>query len=271
MLQGAPSWRRLAYDAHHVPLLGGAIAGAYRRYFNNARGHVRLFRGLYPGFAAAAADIPGGCAVSYDNEASAARVLDEWLGVFPNDYPVLFWLAKLLRRERFVFDWGGNVGLKYFAYRRRLVYPVDHVWLVEDLPAVVSAGRALAQRESARALRFTTGFDELPDAGILLGLGVIQFLDDPFAPLRSAPRLPRHLLLNKVPVYDMPSALTLHNMGTAFCPYRLFNRADLLTDLEDLGYHLVDEWTNPDVSCEIPFQPEHSIGAYSGFYLTRTD
>jgi putative methyltransferase (TIGR04325 family) len=72
-------------------------------------------------------------------------------------------------------------------------------------------------------------------------------------------------------VYDMPSAVTLHNMGTAFCPYRLFNRPEFLSSVEALGYRLVDEWQSPGVSCRIPFEPGHSIGAYSGFYFTRND
>ena len=63
---------------------------------------------------------------------------------------------------------------------------------------------------------------------MLLAAGVIQFIDDPFARLAAAPALPEHLILNKVPVYDMPSAVTLHNMGTAFSPYHLFNRRELL-------------------------------------------
>jgi hypothetical protein len=41
--------------------------------------------------------------------------------------------------------------------------------------------------------------------------------------------------------------------------------------LDSLGYRLVDEWQTLGVGCEIPFHPEHSIGAYSGFYFTRND
>lgn len=269
MLDSVRRWRRLAYEARRVPVLGNAVAGAYRRYFNNAQGQVRLFRGIYPNFETAAAAAPAGRLLSYDNEPSATRVLDEWQGVYPNDYPVMFWLTKLLRDQRFIFDWGGNVGLKYFAYRRYIDYPQGHVWLVADVPAVVELGRKVALRESADGLRFTTELDELSDADILLAAGVLHFIKDPFALLRTAPRLPRHLLLNKVPAYAMPSAVTLQNMGTAFCPYRLFNLGELVSTLEGLNYRLIDEWKSPDLSCEIPFFPEHSITAYSGFYFAR--
>ncbi|HTV72439.1 MAG TPA: methyltransferase, TIGR04325 family [Candidatus Acidoferrales bacterium] len=270
-MAAASRLKRLAYQARHVPLVGGVVAGAYRRHFESARGkHVRLFHGVYPTFAAAANAIPPGGLAGYDNEPSATRVLDEWLDVYASDYPVMFWLEKLLREARFVFDWGGNVGLKYFAFRRYLDYPAALTWLVAEVPAIAELGAQIARRESAEALRFTTELDELPRADILLAAGALHFIEEPFERLRAAPQLPRHLLLNKVPAYAMPSAVTLHNMGTAFCPYHLFNRDELVHVIESLGYELVDEWRSPDLGCEIPFSPDHSIGAYSGFYFTKS-
>ena len=253
-------------------MLGGAVAGAYRRYFDAARGEeIRLFRGVYPSFEAAARDIPSGRPLGFDNPVSATRMLSEWLSVHPNDYPVLFWLAKLMPDHKTVFDWGGSVGLKYFAFRRHLDCTPDLVWIVGELPAVVELGREIARCNSATALRFTTGLDGVGDADILIAAGVLHFVEEPFAGLRAQPRLPRHLIINKAPVYDRPSAVTLHNMGTAFCPYHLFNRTEFVDSIKALGYRLIDEWRSPDVGCHIPFYPEHSIGAYSGFYFTRSD
>lgn len=99
----------------------------------------------------------------------------------------------------------------------------------------------------------------------------MHFMEDPFAVLRAASCLPRHIILNKVPAYDQPSAVTLHNiMGTgAFCAYHLFNRAEFLSGFERLGCRLMDQWQSPDLGCHIPFFPEHSIPAYSGFYFQR--
>lgn len=268
----AGGFRRLASTARHVPMLGDAFAGAYRRHFDGARGdNVRMFRGVFPDFETAANNIPSGRPLGYDNPVSATRMLNEWLDVHPSDYPVLFWLAKLLPRSKAVFDWGGSVGLKYFAFRPYLDYAVDLVWLVGEVPAVVDLGREIARSESAAALRFTTDFEGLADADILLASGVLQFIDDPLAGLRAQRRLPRHLIVNKTPVYERPAAVTLHNMGTAFCPYHLFNRTEFMESFEALGYRLVDKWRSPGVGCQIPFHPEHSIGAYSGFYFRRND
>lgn len=268
----AGGFQRLASTARHVPMLGGVVADVYRRYFNGVRGEgVRLFRGVFPSFEVAALNIPRGRRVGYDNPVSATRMLSEWLAVHPSDYPVLFWLEKLLPSSKTVLDWGGSVGLKYFAFRPYLEYATDLVWFVSEVPAVVELGREIAQDKCATALRFTTDFTGIANADVLLAAGVLQFIDDPFSVLRAQPRLPRHLIINKLPVYELPSAVTLHNMGTAFCPYHLFNRPELVLAIETLGYRLVDEWRLPGVACQIPFHPEHSIAAYSGFYFTSSD
>lgn len=58
------------------------------------------------------------------------------------------------------------------------------------------------------------------------------------------------------------------NIGTAFCPYRVFRRAPLIEDLTRLGYRLVDEWATPE-SCPIPFFADYSVANCTGLYLTR--
>jgi putative methyltransferase (TIGR04325 family) len=230
-----------------------------------------MFRGIFSSFKAAAAEIPDGRPLGYDNPIAATRMLGEWLAVHPSDYPVMFWLAKLLPGSKTVFDWGGSVGLKYFAFRSYLDFAADLVWLVSEVPAVVDLGRKIARDESAPALQFTTDFVGLANADVLLASGVLQFIEDPFAPLRSQTQLPAHLIVNKTPVYERQSAVTLHNMGTAFCPYHLFNRVEFISTVEALGYRLVDEWRLPGVGCQIPLHVEHSIGTYSGFYFTRSE
>jgi putative methyltransferase (TIGR04325 family) len=254
--------------SQRLPLIGGLIASAYGRYFNGVQGHARLFRGIYPDFASAERDVPQGRFVGYDNEPSAHRLVDDRSEIFPYDYPVMFWLSKLLPESGLLFDWGGNVGIKYFTYRRYLAYPDRLVWCVNDVPAIVALGEQIAAQESAPGLCFTTTLDAIAEADVLFAAGSIHFIEDPLAALRQAKALPRHLLLSKVPAYDRPSAVTLQNMGTAFCPNHLFNRDELVASIEALGYRLVDEWRSPDLACDIPFFPEHSIKAYSGFYFT---
>jgi putative methyltransferase (TIGR04325 family) len=262
--------RALAREAERVPLLRRPLELVYAHRFNRAAGQTRIFRGVYADFTSAARDIPSYRLQGYDNEESALRLERERLRICPFDYPIMFWLLKLLAECRVLFDFGGHVGISYFGYQRYLGYPPGLKWLVYDLPAITRAGERIARQESAPGLCFTTSLEELPTADILLCGGSLQFVEDPFALLRSLSALPRHILVNKLPVYSRPAAATVHNFGSALCAYHLFNRADVVGNFEALGYRLADEWKTPDLGCAIPFHRDHSIQAYSGFYFTNS-
>ena len=250
-----------------IPVLRSAANVLYGPYFNRATGNIRMFRGVYRSFSEASSAIPAGRLQGYDNQPSAVRLVHERLEIYPSDYPILFWLSRLLPECRLLFDWGGNVGTSYFGYRRYLSYPAGLTWLVAEVPAVVAQGQKIAAAESAPGLSFTTSLEELEHADLLLVAGVLQFIEDPLAILKGFRTLPPHILFNKVPVYGVHTAFTVHNFGSALCPYQLFNREDLLHCIQQLGYRLVDEWRTPFHGCRIPFFPEHSIAAYSGFYF----
>jgi len=230
---------------------------------------LRIFHGLYPDFASAIRDIPADRLQGHDNEASVLRLADARLHISSFDYPVMFWLQKLLPGCRLLFDLGGGAGISYFGYRKYLQYPPTMTWLVAELPAAAELGAKIASQESAESLRFTTSLEELPHADILLMAGVLQLIEKPFEMLRSVPNLPPHLLISKIPLYDMPAAVTLHNTGVALCAYHLFNRAQFVSECQTLGYELLDEWATPELSADIPHFPEHRIRAYHGLYFAR--
>jgi putative methyltransferase (TIGR04325 family) len=260
---------RIAKYSRHVPIVRQCLESYHRKRFNAATGEIRLFRGIYPDFASAAAEIPKSRLEGYDNDPSALRLAHERLRVYPSDYPILFWLSRLLPECRLLFDWGGNVGISYFGYRKYLDYPAGLAWLVCDVPAVAALGAKIAAEESAPGLGFTTSLDRLCDAELLLAAGSLHFIENAIQPLREARKLPPRILLNKVPAYELPSAVTLHNMGSALCPYHLFNKSAFVRQFTALGYRLIDEWDSSGLGCEIPFFPEHSIAAYSGFYFSN--
>jgi len=256
------------HAAARVPLLRAPLQLAYERYFNRVRGQVRLFSGIYPDFKSALRAIPSDRLVGYDNAPSSRRVAHDLFHVFPMDYPILFWLNRLLPDSRLLFDWGGNIGLSYFAFRKHLRYPASMTWLVSDVPAVVAEGVDTAKKYSSPGLCFTTSLERLGEADILLAAGVLHFIESPFEILRAQKALPPYILFNKLPVYAQPSAVTLQNMGTALIPNHLFNETELVANLNDLGYRMVDEW-NTDLACHIPFFPEHSIAAYKGYFFSK--
>ncbi len=136
--------RRIVDFANRVPILRQIRNHTYHKRFDTATGHVRLFREVYPDFQAASKDVPKFRLSSYDNEPSAHRLADDRKRIFPFDYPIMFWLSKLLPDAKLLFDWGGHVGISYFGYRRYLSYPDGLNWLICDVPAVVALGQKIA-------------------------------------------------------------------------------------------------------------------------------
>jgi putative methyltransferase (TIGR04325 family) len=243
------------------------LRAAYESHFEAAGGYERMFRGLYPDFASAAAAAPPGKQVGYNGDATTTRRAHEWRYIFPSDYPVLFWLDRLLPEAKLVFDLGGDVGNRYLAFRKYLTYPDNLTWLVNEIPAVVEVGRTIAREEKASHLQFTTEYTRLAEADILLASGVLQVLEDWSGFLRRAPSLPRHVLINRTPVGDQPHMVTLCAIGVSFNPYHIFNRRSFVGAFVDLGYRLVDEWLASDLDCRIPDHPSHSLEAFRGYYF----
>lgn len=259
----------IADRAARVPVLRPLLRTLHWRSFSAASGTVRRFHGIYADFPSAERAIPAGRLVGYDNEPAARRLADERSHICAFDYPVMFWLQKLLPASQLLFDLGGHVGISYYGYRPYLEYPPGLRWLVYDLPAITALGETIAAQEANCSLAFTNSLEKLPHADILLAAGSLQFIADPFALLQSVRALPRHILLNKAPLHEGPAAVTLHNFGAAMCAYHIFNRSDFFSRFAALGYRLVDEWRSPDLGCEIRLFPQHSIRAYTGGYLVK--
>ena len=92
---------------------------------------------------------PAGKQVGYNGEATTTRRAHEWRYIFPSDYPVLFWLSRLIPGAELLFDLGGDVGSRYLVFRKYLTYPDNFTWLVNDIPSIVTLGGTVAQEEAA--------------------------------------------------------------------------------------------------------------------------
>ncbi len=241
----------------------------YEQHFQRMAQWERLFSGVYPSFAAALAAIPKTRHNSYDNPGSAT-FLGHTAAVRSNDYPVLFWLSQLLPQNPNVFDFGGYLGISYYSFDRFLHYPEKLQWTIYDVPAVVSEGTKLAEEKGRAQLSFTTDFSRVRDFPLLLAFGSLQFPEQTLAEfLAPLTKRPRHLLLNKLPLTDLKTFYTLHNMGPALSPYRIANREEFLRSMDALGYELIDKWENLELGCYIPFHPDHCVRAFSGMYLRQ--
>ena len=119
-------------------------------------------------------------------------------------------------------------------------------------------------------LAFTSEVADGAGCTVLLAAGSLQYIDASVTSiLNRIGTLPRHVILNKMPVYDGEAFVTVQSTGRAFHAYRIYNRAALVGELTALGYRLIDDWSNREQHCEIPFTRGRDIDAYSGFYFVR--
>lgn len=248
--------------------LRAVLERLYERRF--AREGTGCFRGVFSSFAQANLSAPRTKPWGFDNRNYAVEFEDRRTRVFSFDYPMLFWLRQLLRSTCVIFDYGGHVGTHFYAYRKYLTYPPGLRWMVCDLPAITQAGRVLARHEGVRGLEFTNRFADAEGSDVLIAAGSLQYVEDPRLPalLGKLQRLPSHLLLNKLPLYDGPEFVTLQNGGPAFHPQYVFNRQEFIERLESIGYRVEDEWRVETHSGYIPFHPDRSFPYHSGLYFT---
>jgi putative methyltransferase (TIGR04325 family) len=262
------SLQELSEQLQSIPIVKSILAVCYERIF--ATSGYGMFRGVYRDFQEATLAAPNTKKLGFDHEEFCTFYQDRLKRIFPEDYPVLFWLRPILGPGCRVFDFGGHRGHHFYAYSRFVSYPQDFCWTVCDVTVVVRAGRTLAREkgESGR-LRFTIDFQEADGATIFLAAGSIHYVESP--PLADALAtlkiLPRHLILNKLPLYGGRPYVSLQNGRVAFHPLHVYNREEFIASLGNLGYDLVDEWAVPTRHGRIPFHSEASFPSYTGIYL----
>lgn len=261
--------RRLSKHAWRIPGVGQVLEYDYARSF--ARRPPNQFRGVYRTFAEAEAAIPADERVGYDHAEMAGLYRHRMDRANESDYAVLFWLKELITHAPFVFDFGGHVGVSYHGWRDYLNYPSGLRWLVYDMPAIVKVGAELAAERPSPGLAFTSTLADGRGCSVFLAAGSLQYLD------RSLPQvlaevggpLPRHVIVNKMPMYDGEAFVTVQSTGRAFHAYQVYNRAAFIAEVTALGYRVVDQWRNREQHLEVPFTRDKAIEAYTGIYFTR--
>ena len=260
--------KRIGRNAWRVPGLGQLLEADYARAF--ARRPANRFRGVYRTFAEAEAAIPVGHPVGYDHDAMTTMYRNRMEKACQSDYAVLYWMREVLRAKpaSLVFDVGGHVGVSYYGWQKYLGFDAGLRWLVQEVPAVAEAGAELARERGARGLEFTSDLAAGRGCDVLMAAGSLQYVDVSVPQLLDAVgSRPRHLILNKMPVYDGEGFVTVQSTGRAFHPYRIYNGTELVTSVTALGYELIDDWQNREQHCEIPFTRGKDIDAYTGYYF----
>lgn len=257
--------------AQRVPAIRALAEARYERYF--ATTEYPCYRGVFESFQQARASSPAASRVGFNTEETNADFGDRFDRLFGYDYPVLFWLRTLFPDVSSVFDWGGHLGIHYHAYKKYLNYPVGTRWTVCEVPKVAEEGNRQVAARGERCLEFTSRPESADGHEILMAAGSLQYIETPLLPtlVSSLQKPPRHILINKIPVYDGPAFVTLQNIGFGFAPVRVWNRANFQRDLMELGYELVDSWQVPERQLQLPFHPDRSFMNFTGFYFRRKD
>jgi putative methyltransferase (TIGR04325 family) len=183
-------------------------------------------------------------------------------------------MQRLMGEVKSVLDIGGSVGNLFYCYSRYLRYPPGFTWTVFEVPETVAAGRRLAQEKDERRLRFVDRIEACDSVDAVVISGALHYFEElPPELTRSLRRRPQHVFINRTPVIDGPSAITIqdHEQYFAISPARILSRGLLLQTMTDAGYELVDEWKAHELRLRIPLHPEASVPAYSGFYFRRKE
>ncbi|HEY9637600.1 MAG TPA: methyltransferase, TIGR04325 family [Coleofasciculaceae cyanobacterium] len=231
------------------------------------------FRGVYETFEEAIRSAPKTKSIGYDNSELAQdyqQDVELETTVQSYDYPVLLWLNSIFTINPInlsIFDFGGNVGIHFYSYEKYIKYPANLRWIVCDVPAIVQAGKELAERRHRSELIFTGKFEEASGKDVFLASGSIQYVENLSLSISSLPEKPKHLLINRLPLYDGFQFVTLQNGGNVFYPSYIFNKTNFLDSLNKIGYEMVDIWEDRVDGCFIPFHPDKSCPFYYGLYF----
>lgn len=257
--------------AKSTPLLRSVFQARYdKRFAENTT--EQLYRGIFKTAreASASFDVKK---LGYDN-AESAGMYESLMGTIEHyDYPVLFWLKKLLSDDpnsmlRGIGDYGGHVGIKYYAYGH-LLGPLPR-WTVHDVPAAMARGKEIALERGMYGLRFADSFAGFAGCGALLSLGALQYLEPTLASsLSSLPATdrPRHVIINTTAFTEEDEFYTLNSIGTSYCPYKIQNTGAFIGDMLQAGYAMTHVWENPGRKNSVPFQDERADFRYLGMHF----
>jgi putative methyltransferase (TIGR04325 family) len=229
------------------------------------------YRWIYPSFDEAAQSVPNSRKIGFNHPEASDLYLSHAEQLMPSDYPVLYWLHPIMDQCTSLFDFGGNIGMKYYVYESYLKYRKDFRWCVCDLPVITEAGARFARQKQDHRILFTNSFADSEGTDVLLASGSLQYVDVALSVLIAGlTRKPKHIFVNRTPLSENPDFVSLQDIGPVVCPYLIRNRAAFIESLQKLNYGLVDSWDVPSLTFYIPCFPEFSVLSYSGFYFRQS-
>jgi putative methyltransferase (TIGR04325 family) len=230
-LSTLPGYRQLRHSGM-LDFIAGKEFGHYRGRFRTSE-EVR-------------SSLPVSRRATYDDESLVSIGIESYSKIHIFDWPVVGFLQKLLRQNRLrtVTDFGGHVGVKFYAYRDMLDLPDDFRWQVVEVPAMVKEGRRRVP-EGVDALCFFERLEETEPCDVLLCSGSLQYVDWTIEEIIDRlPRKPSMVFVNKVPVSNGQGFFTMETFVKSL-PCHIFGNDELEKTRQRLGYKLETNWPIP--------------------------
>src|SRR3546814_8963345 len=156
---------------------------------------------MYRSRAVAESAAPATMLHTYDQPAATCKY--QSVKVSAADDPVCCCLSRIFGEGNDkVFDLGGHLGHAYYGFSCYLEYPDGLEWRVQDVPAVVEAGRQRAlTHDPDKRLTFTNDFTDADGCDVLITTGALQYLETSLPEmLQGLVVKPTHVLVNMVPM-----------------------------------------------------------------------
>jgi len=188
-----------------------------------------------------------------------------------HDYPLLFWLSRLLTDATGVLELGGSLGHFYYTAKNLIEFPVNMKWQIAELPEAVSFGTELANERKEKQLTFidSSQIANSTPANIFISSGAIQYMTVSLAKiLSSLPSMPEYVIIHDLPVHSKKSFWTTQRLEYCELPYHVYSLDELIEDMNNLGFEVIAQW-NWLRPMEIPFHEEFSLNHLQGFYFKR--
>ena len=205
------------------------------------------YRGRFSTREQAQNSLPAARRATYDDEALVSIGIESYSTIQPFDWPILVFCQKLMRENHLhaLTDFGGHVGVKFYAFRDMLNLPDDFRWQIVDVPAMVREGRRRLPPE-VHSLCFFDQVEETEACDALLCSGTLQYVELSIEEvIDRLPQKPYMIFLNKVPVSSKQGFFTVETFVKSL-PCHIFGPDDLGRAREHLGYALVASWPIPN-------------------------
>lgn len=246
------------------------LPGALIARLQHATGRAPRFSQAFETRAATVASLPPEKQAGYDDTGIADVSFKQMCERQSWDYPLLFWMQRLLPETGVVLDAGGHLGTKYIAFSDLLDLSRTD-WVVYDLPGIIAAARTKqAAGTLPSAISFGDDITALPHTDLLIASGLLQYLDISFSDfVAQLARPPKYILLNKVAVRSGPSLFTIERIGAGRVPYQIRAVDDWEQEITSLGYRIDDSWSIPSLSHQIATHPWLGRSESRGYLLVR--